>query len=138
MKPVQQTILHDPANGKTGNCIVACVASLLDMDIEEVPHFLEVGGAQQWRKHLSDWLLPRGLAYVEIWCAQKETYDWYLLEYLRDIGYYTLSGPSPRHQGVEHMVIARGDEIVHDPHPSNAGLADGYRWIGFIVARCGA
>lgn len=45
----------------------------------------------------------------------------------------------------DHAVIAKGKEIVFDPHPSRAGLAvegymvrsNSYRWIGLLVNRCG-
>ncbi len=34
MKPTKQTVLHDPANGKHGNCLSAVLASLLHLPIE--------------------------------------------------------------------------------------------------------
>lgn len=36
MQPVKQTI-HD---SKTGNCVSACLASLLDVELDTVPNFL--------------------------------------------------------------------------------------------------
>lgn len=43
MKPVYQTIVSAP--GVVGNCWVACIASLLEISIEDVPHFLELYGS---------------------------------------------------------------------------------------------
>ena len=37
MIPTTQTILHDPDNGKIGNCLSAVLASLLHLPIELVP-----------------------------------------------------------------------------------------------------
>lgn len=40
MKPVDQTIL----NPDTGNCFSACLASIIELELEEVPNFLEIAG----------------------------------------------------------------------------------------------
>ncbi len=140
MKPVEQTIMHDQEKGVIGNCFQACIASLLEIPLEEVPHFVEGNqDAYFWRKELNVWLAPRGLSFVEIWCPNLANFRWYADEQLANVGYYVLSGPSPRQKNVEHAVIAKGGEIVFDPHPSKAGLADGddYRWIGLMIDRCG-
>jgi hypothetical protein len=39
MIPVKQTVLHDPANGKVGNCFSAVLSSLLHIPIEDIPMF---------------------------------------------------------------------------------------------------
>ena len=42
-------------------------------------------------------------------------------EVIPDIpGYFLVCGESPR--GVLHQVVYHGDKMVHDPHPSNAGI----------------
>lgn len=38
MKPVRQLYRHDPANGVYGDCWRACIASVLELPIEDVPH----------------------------------------------------------------------------------------------------
>ena len=137
MKPVEQTILHDPDKGVVGNCFAACLASLLEISLEDVPHFVETS-PDAWQKDLNQWLAARGLAFVDVWCPNPTNFQWYVTEQLGHVGFYILSGPSPRHKDVDHAVIAKGGEIVFDPHPSKAGIADGYRWIGLLVNRCGA
>ncbi len=37
--------------------------------------------------------------------------------------YYTVSGVSPRHPEVYHIVIYKDGKMVHDPHPDQTGLA---------------
>jgi hypothetical protein len=103
MKPVDQTIFGAPE----GNCLPACIASLLELSIDDVPHF----GADNWLDTLTRWLAPRGFYPI---CATLPT-DW------RPAGLYILAGKSPRGDFL-HAVVARGDEIVHDPHPSRAGV----------------
>ena len=58
MKLVHQTIIG--GNDSIGNCFPACLASLLEIDISEVPHFLDIaqreakdamGLAREWLAH---------------------------------------------------------------------------------------
>lgn len=39
MKKIMQTLAHNPPHS-VGNCFQACVASVLEMDLEAVPHFV--------------------------------------------------------------------------------------------------
>lgn len=103
MTPVDQTIFGAPE----GNCLPACIASILDLRIEDVPHF----GADDWLDTLERWLAPRGLYPV---CATLGG-PW------RPAGLYILAGKSPRGDFL-HAVVARGSDVVHDPHPSRAGV----------------
>jgi hypothetical protein len=104
MRPIDQTVFGAPM----GNCLPACVASLLHLELVQVPHF----GADGWLDALRAWLAPRGFwpAYCEL------TPDGW-----RPEGLYILAGKSPRGSYL-HAVVAEGSRIVHDPHPSRAGL----------------
>lgn len=109
MKPTDQTVFGYP----DGNCLPACLASILEVPLEEIPHF----GDEGWFERFNDWLRPQGLyAYLVAWA------EWWAPE-----GIYILSGLSPRAEaeGKEylHAVVARGWEIIHDPHPSREGLS---------------
>lgn len=110
MKPVDQTTFGFPG----GNCFSACVASLLGLNIEDVPYFMgwtEEEG-KDWYERFAKWLALRGFypinlrARAEEWAPQ---------------GFYILNAGSPRGD-FSHSVVARGKEIVHDPHPSRSGL----------------
>ena len=52
---VKQTIMKPPA----GNCLAACVASILELGIREVPNFILENEA--WLSSLNSFLLPKGL-----------------------------------------------------------------------------
>ena len=127
MKPIDQIQLNE--NGKIGDCFRACIASLLEMPAEKVPHFYEPGGAAALRR-TNDWLAQFGYAYAEVASNQLIGWD---REYL---GNFIAVGPSPRGDFL-HAVIGNGGgqnwEIVHDPHPSRDGIESLTR-IGFIVA----
>lgn len=102
MKPVDQSTFGVP----TGNCLSACIASLLNLPIEEVPHFGDVGQYEA----LTAWLAPRGMYPVCFPIAAEDA---------GPSGLHLVGGQSARGS---HVVIGRGSIMVHDPHPSRAGL----------------
>ena len=102
MKPVQQTI-----TGEGGDCLRACVASLLELPIEEVPNFCEDRDWCVWLPKLQICLQARGLkmeVYTTSWC-EEPAMAW---------------GYSPR--GLPHSVIYQSGRLAHDPHPSGDGI----------------
>jgi hypothetical protein len=107
MRPVDQTRFGSP----DGNCFAACVASLLEIPLEEAPDLMKL---PDWYVAFEEWLRPRGLYPVGFSC-DGEPPGWALA------GLHILSGGSPRGDFL-HSVVARGREIVHDPHPSRDGL----------------
>lgn len=107
MKPVDQTRFGDP----DGNCLAACVASLLDLKLDEVP----IPGTEGWLEELAEWLAPRGMWPLLLTRCTRDH-----LVHLH--GYAIVSGPSVR--GLMHATVWRCGEMVHDPHPSRAGILD--------------
>lgn len=101
MKPVDQTT-YDAA----GNCMSACIASILELSVEVVPLFIGEG----WWSHLLWWLAARNLS------ATKITVD------RAPPGYTLAFGPSTRLHGLGHVCVALHGIVVHDPHPSRDGL----------------
>ena len=108
MKKVTQTQLHNPPE-TNGNCMVAALASLLELDIYEIPAFGDME-ENKWFFALLDWLHERGLHLVQ-WDGE-----------VHPPGYHICNGPSPR--GFEHSVVYYGTDLVHDPHPSREGLKE--------------
>lgn len=103
--------------GAGGNCVQASLASILNLPLSEVPHFLEVADRpEEWELAFMDWLEERGVGFI-----RREG------EWIFD-GYYLASGPSPR--GVSHMVVYHDGKLAHDPHPSRAGILEVKRtWV---------
>lgn len=119
MTPVDQTILHDPETGAIGNCMQAAIASLLDLPLDDVPHFVKLyPESEQCGQAISDWCLDRRYFVVQL--------D---LEQLPDQMLCMLHGTSPR--GLPHVVVGRGTEMIHDPHPSRDGLTE--TWLAWIL-----
>ena len=121
MTPVDMLELHDPDNGGVGDCLRAVVASLLDLPAEDVPHFvrlgIEAGDDEEWSPNwyyiMIDFLSERGYNVVTVGNPKSG-------EYIPEA--HIACGPSPR--GVNHVVVAEGDRVIHDPHPSRAGVED--------------
>jgi hypothetical protein len=115
MKPVDQTTFGFPG----GNCFSACVATILNLPLDCVPYFMT---GDDWWQRFSDWADDQGILPVYIpdypppddMLGRGDVYAQYLL-----------GGQSPRRPDdptMLHSVVAEGTEIVHDPHPSRAGL----------------
>jgi hypothetical protein len=132
MKHVQQTRFYAEEDGlkPPGNCFQACLASVLDLELDEVPD-----GADHWWKgrppketwalywqDVERFLADRGLAAVEI------KLDGECPPVLNII-----SGPSPRNKDIDHCVVARGEKVIWDPHPDNKLILDGHHTHMFIV-----
>jgi len=108
MKPVDQTIFGSP----NGNCYQACLASIFELDLEEVPNFITFPESI-WYKKLTDW------------CDEKFGL---IPQPIDSIGPFTnciclASGKSPRGD-FKHAIVWDCDkmEMIHDPHPSRDGI----------------
>lgn len=114
-----QEFLVDDGSGRTGDCLRASMATLLQIDPVRVPHFSE----------FADWM-----AAVRCWrddLAFRFRYpDRLLFPAEGVIGKWVVGGGrSPR--GHLHAVVlsAIDGALVHDPHPTRAGLIGDIHFI---------
>lgn len=105
MKPVDQTQFYEDGKSR-GNCQQAATASLLGLELHEVPNFIE--HPHGFWQSFWEFLTSRGLEAIDM--PGESHFDCYHLAY----------GPSAR--GVGHAVVYRFGKLAHDPHPSRAGL----------------
>ena len=108
-----------------GDCLTACLATLMDLTIDEVPNFRAMAA-----DHPSDdqsifyerWLKPRGLKLIWIWDYHTS------LHWIHLAGTHCIfTMPSQRFEGGQHAVVGcfEGDRsmvkltILHDPSPWN-------------------
>lgn len=106
MKPVYQTQF----GANAGNCFQACIASILEMPLKNVPHFML---ERDWITAFDSFLARFGLVSVTLDADQVS--GW------KPTGFHLIGGKSPRGK-FWHNVVGHNGEIVHDPHPSNDGL----------------
>lgn len=132
MKAVDMTTTHKPPDS-IGDCFRCCIASILELPPEEVPHVYDGEGFTDetgaiGKQRLLEWLAPRGLFFFEVEFEVEHLKNW------REAMacHHTMSGYSPR--GHRHAVVGFGGEVVHDPHPSRDGITpENGKWLlGFI------
>ncbi len=56
MTPVNQATLYSADSIGNGDCLVACMASLLDLPLWMVPPFYQMFGRSDWRQRVDAWL----------------------------------------------------------------------------------
>lgn len=135
MTPHTQRIKHDPKNGQWGDCYQTAIACLLDMDPEDVPHFMH-GDSENAYKKTSEWLRGRG---YNRFTMPYFTYNIQLILDIMKVNneniYYFIQGKSS--VGANHIFIGLNDKIVHDPSGRNEtpyGPCDeGYYWVEVLV-----
>lgn len=120
MKPVKQT-KFGPVEG---NCFNACIASLLEVDIDVIP---DIPPGTDWltaKKKWDEWLLENYSVYLLDVEFDDRTIR--MADHLQ--GYHIMSGTSPRAEYPDrtaHSVVGFEGRMVHDPHPSGDGIKPG-------------
>jgi hypothetical protein len=124
MKPVDQTLFGD----KIGNCYQACIASILEVPIEKVPNIHEHEEGP-WVDIINRFLEPYAMMILP---GIKAVWPFWIPENT----YHIIGGKSPRGE-FGHAVVGLCRKIIHDPHPSRAGLAGNHDdWhYDFLLAR---
>jgi hypothetical protein len=115
MTPQRQTIFSDDEKGTKGNCFTACIASIMDLPINEVPHFASYG--QDWFKVFWEFLKDKPFEMNGTWSVQSMP-NW-KEEFNGIDGYVIVGGESPRGVKGGHAVIYKNGEPFFDPHPSD-------------------
>lgn len=118
-----------------GNCFTACVASILELPIEDVPDFCLMGDTVWWEE-LEKWLFVRGLAPLTFCFNHGKQVT---AEGTKDFFYVVprvpliLSGNN--HSGVAHSVVLYDGDKIHNPNPNCSGLATYRDIIAFVSLR---
>lgn len=143
MRFYKQRVMHDPENGKYGDCYRTCLASLLDVDPSRIPNFMsrpERPHRKTWRL-VNKWLKWRhGLMTVNIpfpvedGCTAEEKIAAICIMW-RDMK-LIVSGESPR--GFQHSAIYQNGKLLHDPAVLSGGIVapgeDGLIWVDFLIS----
>lgn len=117
MIPVHQTTFgvkkwpHVP-----GNCLSACIASILEIPVKEVPNFISSSDYRDglWVGRLNAWLGELGL-YAYCLLANEED-----VHTSPPSGFYIAYGRSIKNN--LHAVVCKDNRMVHDPDARQTGL----------------
>lgn len=112
MKPVYQTIFggSDRPIEEWGNCVAACIASILELPLDCVPDNRDEN--KSWYIEMEQWLNEKGLGLVIVpYEPTKETFpeNAYIMAATKST---TLKNPDDG-----HLVVIYNGQIVHDPNP---------------------
>ena len=118
MIPVFQTDL----TFETGNCGEACVASILEISLDDIPSLHNPDDSldgEYYCERLRKFLRKFGMTYIDL--ELRKEYN--PMDFFKDC-YVITTGPSPRatEEWHRHAVVWRNGKIIHDPHPSGDGL----------------
>ena len=91
---------------RSKNCMQCCVSYMLGLPLESVPNFATAGG---WDRFAS---FAESQGYAAVMLPGNHEFE----------ADYLASGTTER--GTPHMVVMNDGKLVHDPHPSNAGLVE--------------
>ena len=128
MIPVTQTKVvvfnSQGAAVQRGNCYAACIASILELPITEVPNIetLYAMDGTFYYEVLCKWLAHLGYEMTtdgRFGCFHGDRTKDCFIEELQN-QYYIVSGKSPR--GIQHACIYKNGKMIHDPHPTREGL----------------
>lgn len=126
MKKVMQT-----KTGLGGNCEGATLATLLGLDISDVPDFHDgcddknpssEENGEIYQTNLNNFLAKFNLKSVSIgWNSPNEDSSAWVENFSSQLGVpHLVAGKSPR--GYMHSVIYKGGKLWHDPHPEGGGV----------------
>lgn len=138
MIPVMCMVKDDPENGKYGDCVRACLASMLELESSQVPHFFATytDGVKE-NRDMQIWFAERGqiLAFLGLpgsW-SKEEFFD-YMADTYKDREYMLWADFGSG----DHAVVCKGGEIIHNPAwyrtpiegPHSTGM-----WIAILIAK---
>jgi hypothetical protein len=114
MKPVFQT-----KRGKGGNCFQAVIASMLELELDEVPDFCNLftrddGG---WYRECNKWLSKIGIGIIR--CTTDEDSDGIIEKNQGYFGHFILDVDDSDNPYCHVVIKMAGKGIVHDPTPGN-------------------
>ena len=146
MKPVFQTVV----NQGNGNCMQAATASILDLELYQVPNFIEYLNSDKTNPHFELMKFLNGLGYdYSIWTSSYRVEGGLELkqstEFTKEVlradggvnGYFYASVKSQTFDDTSHaVVIDKNMKIVHDPNPNQLSLKLNENDILDIVTCC--
>jgi hypothetical protein len=149
MKPVYQKITEI---GK-GDCWRACIASILELDIDSVPNFVGEMNPLVGPTHYDtckEWLRSRGLFMLDISLNNDMEWFYFINWTMVEDAYAIASVPSQKNQGGWHSVVIKFEKtcpkstrlvIIHDPRKDNEKYPEDVKirrlqFISNIVPQC--
>lgn len=135
----KQAFKHRPENGIDGDCTRTCVAMLLGVQRDQVPHEHGANSPEDyaaWKERISAMF---GIRFVTIALPPQD--GWTLADYCefalgRGQGMPLMLGGYSGN-GTNHSVVIDADGTIRDPAQDDSGIhgpcTDGFYWLEWIV-----
>lgn len=135
MTPVMCRTKHQPPDSY-GDCLRACVASIMDMDGDAVPHFFEINDGEYAMNALREWLQPLGYAPFAMHLNDDTFEDlMFNMEASNPNSVYILIGSIG---DGDHAAVYKGGQKLHNPAwypmPFVGPAANGF-WSILLIAK---
>ena len=119
MIPVFQTKFggEDASEEDQGNCMAACLASIFEVGLDDVPDFTGSIMSGGWYFYLERWLKNRNLSVLMLPGKPQHVPAGYAMACVNS---ETLPAP------IEHMVVVLNGWLAHDPNPNAKRKPDDY------------
>lgn len=143
MKFHKQLCEHNPNNHQYGDCFRTVLACLLDLEPEQVPHFVELYPSDsqkespEMRAHILKFLKEHDCSLFDIPCQHYGPPE-EIMKFIEALNgenmCYILSGMS---RNTAHSVICKGSSVFWDPSPASIGLTgpiEGVYWISLLIS----
>ena len=136
-----QKYQHDPENGTYGDCFRTALACIMDLQRDDVPHFMDgvndCDKDKTWER-INTWLKENHQSAL-FFVAYSDSDLSNLLQSMKILNPgipYLLAGQSVR--GFAHQVVACDDKIIWCPADGKDGKLigpcdDGYYWVNLVV-----
>lgn len=147
MTPVTCAVTHAPPSSY-GDCLRACIATIMDLPAEDVPHFADKGAsAAEALAHARQWLGEQGLTIATFALPGSEplsdVLEW--MGHMNPTVTWLLFGSTTHPDVLEaaslHVNVCQGGKVVHDPAWVPTSIKSPYReggesvWQIWVVCR---
>jgi len=123
MKKIFQTVIDKTK----GNCTQAAIASLFELELNDVPNFIEMENSK-WYLEFMAFFVEQGYNTPTPFNINSHSFSkeekLRILKHDQGVkGYFYASVPSQTYKGVTHAVIIDQEmNVVHDPNPNQLAL----------------
>lgn len=108
-----------------GNCLSACLATLMQIDLNKIINFNYINVQDRWRE-INNFIYSNGYENFGTYYFNHpdRTWDALLARSEGVDGIFIGYGTSPRNTDIHHAVLYKDGELFFDPHIDRSGIVD--------------
>ena len=119
---------QEEVDSSTGDCMRASIASILEVDLQSVPHITRTD-EKKWFSVLYYFFIAHEYIYSGMWFPVSGKRKLLKRHSINDYYLATVKSRTYPDKDVTHMVVMDSSfTVVHDPHPTRASLNPEQIW----------